>query len=108
MIRANFKMTPDHKIASFKLTGHADSGDYGHDIVCAAVSVLTISTVNGLERVLHTKPTVEMNEDGGGFINVTHLDLSHDTQILLQTFLNGLLDIQERYGQYIEVKMYEK
>ncbi|WP_295728298.1 ribosomal-processing cysteine protease Prp [uncultured Limosilactobacillus sp.] len=108
MIRAEFNVTPDHKIASFKLTGHADAGDYGHDIVCAAVSVLTISTINGLERVVHTKPQVEMNETEGGYINATQLDLRHDSQILLQTFLNGILDIQERYHQYIEVKMYEK
>lgn len=108
MIRAVFNVTPNHEITSFKLTGHADAGDYGHDIVCAAVSVLTISTINGLERVIDTHPDVEMNETEGGYINATNLDLRHDSQILLQTFLNGLLDIQDRYQQYIEVKMYEK
>ena len=105
MIRAQFQVTSDHKIASFKLTGHANAGDYGHDIVCAAVSVLAISTINGLERVVHSKPVIEKNEDEGGYLEATALDLGHDSQILLQTFLNGMLDIQESYQQYIEVKM---
>ena len=108
MIRASFRISPDHKIASFKLIGHADAGDYGHDIVCAAVSVLAISTVNGLERVVHSKPKVTKNEDEGGYLEATDLDLGHDAQILLQTFLNGLLDIQDSYQQYIEVKMYNE
>ncbi|MDN3536947.1 ribosomal-processing cysteine protease Prp [Limosilactobacillus fermentum] len=38
------------------MTGHAESGPDGQDIVCAAVSALTITTVNGLERVLKKKP----------------------------------------------------
>ncbi|WP_251546244.1 ribosomal-processing cysteine protease Prp [Limosilactobacillus caecicola] len=107
MIRVSFNITTDHKIASFKMTGHADSGEYGQDIVCAAVSVLAISTVNGLERVVHSKPAIKKNEDEGGYLEVTHLDLRHDSQILLETFLNGLLDIQDRYHEYIRVKMYE-
>lgn len=56
MIRVSFTVTPDQKITSFKMTGHAESGPDGQDIVCAAVSALTITTVNGLERVLKKKP----------------------------------------------------
>lgn len=108
MIRAEFKITSDHKIASFKMTGHADSGEYGHDIVCAAVSVLAISTVNGLEKVIHTHPSIKQDQANGGFLEVNHLDLGHDSQILLETFLNGLLDIQESYNDYIQVKMYQQ
>ena len=82
MIRAQFTLDSNQRITSFKMTGHADSGPYGQDIVCAAVSALSISTVNGLEQVVHTK-------------------------ILLKTLLNGLCDIQESYPQNIEVKMFD-
>ncbi len=44
MIRAQFTLDSNQRITSFKMTGHADSGPYGQDIVCAAVSALSIST----------------------------------------------------------------
>lgn len=40
-----------HHVSSFTITGHADAGEYGQDIVCSAVSVLSITTVNGLQEV---------------------------------------------------------
>ncbi|MBD5806685.1 ribosomal-processing cysteine protease Prp [Lactobacillus sp. 0.1XD8-4] len=106
MIRAHFSLDSNHRITSFKLTGHADSGPYGQDIVCAAVSALSISTINGLERVVHTRPHVERDNANGGFLEVTNLDLDRESQILLSTLLNGLIDIQESYPQNIEVKMF--
>ena len=40
MIKAKFN-SQKNLITGFTLSGHADSGEYGHDIVCAAVSVLS-------------------------------------------------------------------
>ncbi|MBB1070272.1 ribosomal-processing cysteine protease Prp [Limosilactobacillus sp. RRLNB_1_1] len=106
MIRVQFSLDSNQRITSFKMTGHADSGPYGQDIVCAAVSALSISTINGLEQVVHTKPDLNQDNVNGGFLEVTKLDLGHDSQILLRTLLNGLLDIQESYPKNIEVKMF--
>lgn len=108
MIRANFNLNSDHRITAFEMTGHADSGPYGQDIVCAAVSALSISTINGLEHVVRTQPTVKSDEHNGGFLKVTSINEGHDAQLLVQTFLNGLQDIAESYPQNIEVKMFEK
>ena len=107
MIKASFSITPDHRTVAFKLTGHADAGDYGHDIVCAAVSVLSISTVNGLTKVIHGRPKVEKNDAEGGFLRVTHIDPGHDAQILMDAFLNAMEDIQEQYPDFIKIKMTE-
>lgn len=49
-------------INSFELTGHADAGEYGNDIVCAAVSVLAISTVNGLQQLAKADLLVKQDE----------------------------------------------
>lgn len=106
MIRVQFSLDSNQRITSFKITGHADSGPYGQDIVCAAVSALSISTINGLEQVVHAKPNLNQDNVNGGFLEVTKLDLGHDSQILLRTLLNGLLDIQESYPKNIEVKMF--
>ena len=40
----------DGEYRGFKLEGHAGSGEYGKDIVCAAISILSINTVNSLEK----------------------------------------------------------
>lgn len=106
MIRATFRLIDDQRVISFKLTGHADAGPYGQDIVCAAVSVLAISTVNGLERVVHTHPEIIQDQNNGGYLKVKNIDLGHDAQIIMQTFFNGMLDIQDNYSDHIEVKIF--
>jgi len=106
MIRATFRLIDDQRVISFKLTGHADAGPYGQDIVCAAVSVLAISTVNGLERVVHTHPEIIQDQNNGGYLEVKNIDLGHDVQIIMQTFFNGMLDIQDNYSDHIEVKIF--
>ena len=50
MIRAHFTHTPDGAYTGFSVTGHAGSGEYGKDIVCAAVSALAIHTANAIEK----------------------------------------------------------
>ena len=92
----------DSNLNEIIIKGHAMYDDFGKDIVCAAVSALSISTVNGLEQVVHTKPHLKQDNANGGFLEVTELDLGHDSQILLRTLLNGLCDIQESYPQNID------
>ncbi|WP_295775607.1 ribosomal-processing cysteine protease Prp [uncultured Limosilactobacillus sp.] len=106
MIRATFWLTDDQRVISFKLTGHADAGLYGQDIVCAAVSVLAISSVNGLEQVVHTQPEIVQDQNNGGYLEVKDIDLGHDAQIIMQTFFYGILDIQDNYSDHIEVKVF--
>ena len=38
----------------FRMTGHAEYAEYGSDIVCAAVSVLVINTINSVEIFRNT------------------------------------------------------
>ncbi|PWG00935.1 ribosomal-processing cysteine protease Prp [Levilactobacillus bambusae] len=106
MIHATFFRNADSQISAFKLTGHADSGDYGHDIVCAAVSVLSISTVNGLQRVAQLDLDVDSNDTEGGYLRVTLLPTNDSTredrgQTLLQSFEDGLHDVAANYSDYI-------
>ena len=105
MIRAVFHTNQDHGIASFEMTGHADHGDYGQDIVCAAVSALAIATVNGLERVVKQPATITADHANGGLLKVSSIDPGHNSQILMQTFLEAMLDIQEQYAENIDIKM---
>ena len=105
MIQAQISYYQD-KISGFKLSGHAGSGEYGHDIVCAAVSALAINTVNSLEKLADSNPVIESDE-GSGFLNIKlPIDqIQHPkVQLLLESFKLGLLDIENSYDKYIEIK----
>lgn len=39
----------DHGFKSLEVKGHAGSGPYGHDIVCSAVSGITLGGLNNLQ-----------------------------------------------------------
>ncbi|KRN13486.1 hypothetical protein IV37_GL000209 [Fructilactobacillus fructivorans] len=106
MIKAKFDLN-HNLITGFKVTGHADSGEYGHDIVCAAVSALAISSVNGLITVCDVDPFVKQDEKNGGYLQVKIPDEHWDdvkAQTLLKSFMNGLKDISKQYSNYVEVK----
>lgn len=78
MIKGSFKRTGSGRIVSFELTGHAEAGPYGSDVVCAAVSALAISTVNGIDALAGFEPIVEVDDVEGGYLyvrNVPHRQL---------------------------------
>ena len=46
-------------------SGHAGFADSGEDIVCAAISVLTINLINSLEKFTEDVFNLDQNEDDG-------------------------------------------
>lgn len=64
MIQVTFKEQGEDMVA-MTVEGHAMSAEYGKDLVCAAVSTLTISMVNNLERLTGVRPLVEQEPEGG-------------------------------------------
>ena len=86
-------------ITGFDVKGHAGYAEAGQDIVCAAVSVLTITCANALETVAGVKPTVKTSD---GCMRLTlPKDSGHDAQVILQTLRQGLRDLAEQYSRYI-------
>lgn len=104
MIKAVFNRNRSGTISNFSITGHADSGPYGQDIVCAAVSGLSITMINGLEQVTDGHLDVVMDEQNGGLIEVNQLSDQHDTQLLLETFFNGIRDMAKSYPNNLTLK----
>ncbi|HLR91820.1 MAG TPA: ribosomal-processing cysteine protease Prp [Atopostipes sp.] len=107
MIYATFKKEND-KIRTFSLSGHAESGPYGHDLVCAAASALAIGTTNNLSRIAGVEPEIKADEDEGGFLEVVlprELDEKQQehVQILLLSLYHSLMDVEESYGDFISV-----
>ena len=70
MIQAVFERAEDGELRSAEITGHAGSGEYGFDVVCASVSTLAINFVNSIEKFAGYEPILELNEDEGGYLKV--------------------------------------
>ena len=113
MIKVTFKRNDSGRIKTFELTGHADAGEYGSDIVCAAVSALAINTVNGIEALAGVKPLIDADDTEGGQLyveipsNMTQ-EQTNITQILLENLLLGLQSVQEENSESIQVETLTK
>ena len=110
MIKITVSVDAEQAIRQIEMSGHAGAGEYGEDIVCAAVSSQVISVENSLEHLLNAQKTVEVDEVSGGYLKlVTPKDNSmqkeHDAQLLLRHLVYALEVIQDSYPEYIKIKI---
>ena len=91
------------------LIGHAGSGEYGFDIVCAAVSTLSINLVNSLEALADCNADLAINEIDGGYMKI---DISYVTektdekvQLLFESFLLGMTNLAENSQEFVSVQV---
>ena len=77
--------------------GHAGFADHGEDVVCAAVSMLFINTLNSIEA-LAGDDHID-NEISPGVIDRSFPNgLSHDGQVLMDSMIFGLKETEKQYG----------
>ncbi|AIM24752.1 ribosomal-processing cysteine protease Prp [Melissococcus plutonius] len=111
MIKGLFKRNSAGQIVSFKLTGHAEMDTYGKDIVCAAVSALAISTVNGIDALAGFEPIIETKDEQDGYLYVEMItkmtqEQANIAQILLENLLLGLQSIEQEYTEFIQIQTF--
>ena len=94
--------------SGFSCSGHAGYAEEGFDIICAAVSVLTVNTINSIEVLTKTVPIVEFDEKAGYIHCSFEDDITEQPALLLDAMLLGLSQIKKQYGtKYIDVKIKE-
>ena len=88
--------------------GHAGYAKHGQDIVCAAVSILVINTINALEALVAQPMHVESDEETG-FIRCSIDKPYHkESDLLVQTMIMGIQSISEQYGKrYVDLTIKE-
>ncbi len=83
-----------------KISGHANFNSYGNDIVCASVSSIVYTTVNGL---------LNLDKESIKFIDNKEMiiDILKDNEVI-RVFINNMLDLlkdlAEQYPKNISVK----
>ncbi len=89
----------------FECNGHAGFADSGKDIVCAAVSVLTINTINSIEKFTDDQiDTFQDQEEGILGANFRNRP-SDKADLLMKSFELGVTGIFEQYGKkFLNIK----
>ena len=102
------RKTEKNRYIGFTCMGHAGYADHGADIVCAAVSVLVINTINAMEKLAGQKPMVCQNEETG-FIKCDFESVLQDKSVfLMDSLVFSLQNLSKEYGeQYLQVNFEE-
>ncbi len=103
MITVKIFRNENDRIYGFEVKNH------GHEIVCSAVSILTLNTANSIEQFTDAPFSCDYNEEGG-FFRFTVDGLKNgedipDAELLLKSMEFGLLGIkaEPEYERHINI-----
>lgn len=104
------KSKADGQYLGISVQGHSGYSEEGSDIVCSAVSFMTINTVNSLIEITKDEPKVEQDE-ALALIKCSFLiPLSSEGNVLLKAFELGMKQISDKnglYGKYVNLSIKE-
>lgn len=94
-------------ITGFELSGHADSGPYGYDLVCAGVSAVSFGSVNAVTSLCDIELDINMNENG--YLKVLlpeniSAETKEKTQLIFEAMVISLLTIENDYKEFMTIK----
>ena len=94
-------------IMKFECKNHSGFAEYGKDIVCAGISSITQTAVLGIKNIVKIKHKCVIDEKLG-FLSFELLEnenssLFHDAQVVLNTMLCGLSDLEKNYSKFLKI-----
>lgn len=97
-----------HGIHEISISGHANAGAYGADIVCSAVSGISFGILNAIQPLTGITPDVTVAQEGGGFLKWSLSSSDDETagekqQLLAESMVIALLSVEANYGKYVKV-----
>ncbi|HHV43815.1 MAG TPA: ribosomal-processing cysteine protease Prp [Firmicutes bacterium] len=109
MITVEFFHSPRGELIGFHAAGHSGYAERGYDIVCAAVSALTLTVTKGLIEQVGLNPTVRQGP-GELFCRIDNYGAlspgeKHAADLLLQTLLGGLKEIVDQYPDFVRLRL---
>lgn len=91
----------DNVIKKVTIKGHAEYDEKGKDIVCASVSSIVITSING---ILSISPSALDYKDEEGFISIDIINHTDVIDILIQNMINLLMELETDYKKYIKIE----
>ncbi len=107
MIKVTVYQNHSGVYCGFRMKGHAGFAAFGSDIVCSAVSVLVINTMNSIEQFTDDKfdGAVHNEKDVVSF-DILSEPVSEAAGLLMDSLVLGLKAIQDEYGKkYINIRI---
>ena len=99
MTHVSIIKTRNGEYKGFNCIGHSGYADAGEDIVCAAISVLVINTINSLDQLAGEKFKLVTNEEDGLIDCRFEKDINEKAKLLLDYMVLGLVEIKKQYGK---------
>lgn len=100
------KITRDKSgnIVKFVIDGHSEFSE-GEDIVCSAISSVSFSTLNGIGKILKVPFGYEKDDGYLYFVLPDDLkkELREKVNILLDSMLLFFKDLEEQYGDWVNI-----
>ena len=98
-----YKSHVNGEVLGFKTYGHSGYADEGSDIVCSAISLLVINTINAIDTFTDDEFEVTEQEELG-LVQVTFKNpLSDKALLLMDSFDLGVHSIEEQYDIWLKV-----
>jgi hypothetical protein len=98
-----YKNSKDNYIG-LKSLGHAGYADSGYDIICSAVSVLVINTINSIETFTEDELKIKTDEEKGLIEFKFVKNISEKSTLLMNSLELGLQGIENDYNDgYIKI-----
>lgn len=92
-------------IVKYTVSGHTGYKDQGEDIVCAAISALSMNALNGLTDVAKIQVGYEVRD---GYLEcILPAELSAEERksanVLLDSLVLSFENLEKQYGKYITI-----
>ncbi len=99
MTHVSIIKTRNGEYRGFNCIGHSGYAEAGEDIVCAAISILVINTINSLEQLAGEKIKLVTNQEEGLIDCRFESSINEKSVLLLDSMILGLREIKKQYGK---------
>ena len=107
MTKINLYYNNQGDLWCFTLDGHAGYAGHGEDIVCSAISMIVINTINSIDQFTKEPLLLDQDETQGyikcSFDKIKSNKGSKEAILLLKSMVLGLNSIKREYGQHIQI-----
>ena len=101
MTHVDVKRNGVGQIVECHFQGHAGAAPYGEDIVCAAISMLSQTSILGLHEV--AQQTMEYQMEDGELHILLSEPINESGQAILETMLIGIKNVADQYSDFVRV-----
>lgn len=96
MIKITIYKNQEDEYVGFQCDGHAGCGESGEDVVCSAVSILVLNTINAIEQYAYDKFKCDASDERTGYIEfMFYSEPSAEATLLIDTMVLGLTSIRD-------------